>query len=75
MLPLYGGGFTAAFLQLTVFYYTFGVLLHYIVPLISSVKGIQEQPRKPGDVSRDALQSLGKVVAEIGSHSELVIPA
>jgi hypothetical protein len=65
MLPLYGGGFTAAFLQVGVFYYAFGVLLHFIVPLVSPVKGIQEHPRKPGEVTRDALHSLGEREAQI----------
>jgi hypothetical protein len=60
MPPLWGGGFLVAFTQLAVFYYALGAVLHFLLPLISSVKHIQEQQRRPGEVSRDAVSSLGE---------------
>jgi hypothetical protein len=60
MPPLWGGGFFVALTQLTVFYYSLGAVLHFVLPWLSPVKGIQEQQRKPGEVSRDAFNSLGK---------------
>ena len=60
MPPLWGGGFFVAFTQLSVFYYALGALLHFVLPLLSPVKAIQEQQRKPGEVSRDAFNSLGE---------------
>lgn len=61
MPPLWGGGFLVAFTQLSVFYYTLGAVLHFVLPWLSQVKGIQEQQRRPGEVSRDAVNSLGAV--------------
>lgn len=59
MPPLYGGGFWVACMQLVAYYYACGALLHFIVPRVLNVKGIQAQKRKPGEVLRDALCSLG----------------
>jgi hypothetical protein len=59
MPPLWGGGFLVAFSQLSVFYYSLGAVLHFVLPWLSPVKGIQEQQRRPGEVSRDAFNSLG----------------
>lgn len=59
MPPLWGSGFLVAFTQLSVFYYTLGTVLHFVLPWLSPVKGIQEQQRQPGEVSRDAVNSLG----------------
>ena len=59
-LPLYGGGFWVAFLQLCAFYYPVGFALHYVVPRLVSVKAIQRQQRKDGDVLRDACYSIGE---------------
>eukprot|EP00878_Enallax_costatus_P043173 GHUV01050951.1.p1 GENE.GHUV01050951.1~~GHUV01050951.1.p1 ORF type:complete len:103 (-),score=50.24 GHUV01050951.1:6-314(-) len=58
--PLYGGGFLSAVGQLAAFYYVLGAVLHYVIPAIFNVQGIQEQPRKPGEVSRDAINSIGE---------------
>ncbi|GFR42198.1 hypothetical protein Agub_g3089 [Astrephomene gubernaculifera] len=58
--PLYGGGFWVAMTQLTVFYYIAGAILHFVVPRFVSVKNIQVQSRKQGEVQRDAIYSLGK---------------
>jgi hypothetical protein len=57
--PLWGGGFLVALCQLSLFYYVLGAVLHWLVPLLGSVKGIQEAPRKPGEVARDAVNSIG----------------
>lgn len=59
MLPLYGGGFLVAALQVSAVYYGTAILLHWLVPQIWSVKSIQVQPRQPGQVAREALFSLG----------------
>ncbi|KAG2483646.1 hypothetical protein HYH03_017522 [Edaphochlamys debaryana] len=66
LVPLYGGGFWVAFTQLVVFYYTVGALLHFVVPRIVPVKGIQVQPRKQGDVLRDAIYSIGPLAVKAG---------
>lgn len=58
-MPLYGGGFWVACMQLVAYYYACGAVLHFIVPRVINVKGIQAQKRKPGEVLRDALYSLG----------------
>jgi hypothetical protein len=57
--PLWGGGFLVALCQLSLFYYVLGAVLHWVVPLLGSVKGIQESQRKPGEVARDAVNSIG----------------
>lgn len=61
--PLWGGGFMVALSQLALFYYGLGAVLQWVVPQIIQVQGIQEQPRKPGEVSRDAISSIGKLLA------------
>ncbi|GLC45014.1 hypothetical protein PLESTB_001743700 [Pleodorina starrii] len=66
VLPLYGGGFWVAFTQLTVFYYTMGAVLHFVLPRIVPVKAIQAQPRKRGEVLRDAFYSLGPLAVKAG---------
>ncbi|KAJ9519878.1 hypothetical protein QJQ45_014604 [Haematococcus lacustris] len=58
-MPLYGGGFWPAFTQLALLYYSVGALLHWVVPSLLPVQGIQVSQRKPGAVARDALYSLG----------------
>jgi hypothetical protein len=60
LAPLCGGGFLVAFLQIVALYYPAAILLHYIVPSILPVKTIQVQPRNPGDITRDALGSIGE---------------
>lgn len=57
--PLYGGGFWVALVQLCAFYYAVGLAIHYVLPRVLSVKAIQQQPRKPGEVARDAFYSIG----------------
>lgn len=66
MPPLWGGGFLVAFTQLSVFYYALGAVLHFILPSLSPVKGIQEQQRRPGEVGRDAVNSLGEYSSDQG---------
>ena len=57
--PLYGGGFVVAFLQIVALYYPAALLLHYVVPRFLPVQNIQKHERNPGDVARDAFNSLG----------------
>ncbi|GIL77889.1 hypothetical protein Vretimale_6578 [Volvox reticuliferus] len=64
ILPLYGGGFWVAFVQLTLFYYVVGAVLHFLLPRIAPVKHIQHQPRKRGEVLRDAFYSLGPLAVK-----------
>jgi hypothetical protein len=62
--PLWGGGFLVALCQLSLFYYVLGAVLHWVVPLLGPVRGIQEAPRKPGEVGRDAVNSIGEQQAQ-----------
>ncbi|WIA34046.1 hypothetical protein OEZ86_012425 [Tetradesmus obliquus] len=64
--PLWGGGFLVALCQLSLFYYGLGAVLHWVVPLLGPVQGIQEAPRKPGEVARDAINSIGPIVVKAG---------
>jgi hypothetical protein len=69
MTPLlYGGGFSLAIVQLLAFYYTAGCILHYLVPSIFPVVSIQEHERRPGDVQRDCLHSLGVTLHGLPQH-------
>lgn len=63
-MPLYGGGFWPAFTQLALLYYSVGALLHWVVPSLLPVHGIQVSQRKPGAVARDALYSLGPLAVK-----------
>lgn len=58
-MQLYGGGFLHALVQLMVFYYAGGILLHYVVPRILPIQSVQERERGSSDVSRDSIYSLG----------------
>lgn len=49
-----------ALVQLCLVYYAAAILLHYIVPSIKRVRNIQARPPAPGQVRREALQSLGE---------------
>lgn len=62
-VPLYGGGFVAAFVQLAAFYYSLGLLLHCVVPRVFAVQGIQKEPRGAGEPLRDAIASIGEARA------------
>ncbi|KXZ52174.1 hypothetical protein GPECTOR_10g803 [Gonium pectorale] len=64
--PLYGGGFWVAFAQLAVFYYSVGALLHWALPRLLRVQAIQTQPRKKGEVLRDAFYSIGPLAVKAG---------
>jgi hypothetical protein len=57
--PFYGGGFVPAFLQLLTFYYLAGGAIHFLLPALLPVKGIQSAPRARGEALRDAIYSLG----------------
>ena len=58
--PLYGGGYCIAFLQIFFVYYGASIAIHWLGPLVFPVKSIQVQPRQPGQVRREAINSLGK---------------
>lgn len=59
-MPLYGGGFWVACMQLVAYYYACAAVLHFALPRLISVKGIQAQKRKHGEVLRDAVYSIGE---------------
>lgn len=61
MPPLYGGGFGVALVQLLLFYYGCGALLHYVIPSLFPIKPIQPTRPTPEDIRRDALCSIGPV--------------
>jgi hypothetical protein len=70
LTPLYGGGFWVAYAQLCLFYYSVGALLHFVLPRLVPVHGIQQQPRKRGEVARDAFYSLGEcALSALGAAS------
>lgn len=73
--PLWGGGFPVAFAQLFVFYYASGALLHWVVPALGPLKGIQDAPRKPGEVARDAASSIGARAAPSSGSVSVVLLA
>lgn len=58
-LPLYGGGFCAALLQVALVYYTTAIVLHYVVPGLWQPASIQVAPRRRGQVAEEILNSLG----------------
>lgn len=59
LLQLYGGGYINALLQTSCTYYIACIVLHWIAPRILPVHSIQVQSRQPGQVSREAFNSLG----------------
>lgn len=60
LLQLYGGGYINALLQTSCTYYIACIVLHWIAPRILPVQSIQVQSRQPGQVSREAFNSLGR---------------
>jgi lathosterol oxidase len=59
-MRLYGGGFIAAYLQATISYYVASVVLHCVVPALFSVRSVQKGERRPGQILKECLQSLGR---------------
>lgn len=71
--PLWGGGFLVAFAQAAGFYYLLGALLHWVLPALLRPASIQEAPRRPGEVGRDALNSLGECCDEADAGVWVVV--
>ncbi|KIZ04044.1 sterol desaturase [Monoraphidium neglectum] len=63
-MPLWGGGFLPAFVQLVTFYYLLGLVLHCVVPRLFVVQGIQKEPRGEGEPLRDAIASIGPLAVK-----------
>lgn len=59
MLPLVGGGYGVALLQVSLVYYVAAAVLHYVVPALVSVQSVQHASPKPGQVRQEALRSIG----------------
>ncbi|KAK9815322.1 hypothetical protein WJX72_001696 [[Myrmecia] bisecta] len=64
MLSLYGGGYWIAVLQVAVVYYAAAVLLHWVAPAFFPVKVIQKSDRQPGQVAREAVNSIGPILVK-----------
>lgn len=60
LLQLYGGGYINALLQTACTYYFACIVLHWIAPGILPVQSIQVQSRQPGQITREAFNSLGE---------------
>lgn len=58
-LPLYGGGFWVALLQVALVYYSTAVVLHFVIPWLLQPASIQVAPRRRGQVAEEVLNSLG----------------
>eukprot|EP01025_Chloroclados_australasicus_P053070 TRINITY_DN6208_c1_g3_i1.p1 TRINITY_DN6208_c1_g3~~TRINITY_DN6208_c1_g3_i1.p1 ORF type:complete len:319 (-),score=15.95 TRINITY_DN6208_c1_g3_i1:391-1299(-) len=56
-----GGGFGLAFTQLFLFYYVFGIFLHFVLPRLLEVKSVQKIGRQKNQIMREALTSLGPI--------------
>lgn len=69
MLALYGGGYGIALLQISFVYYIACIVIHWLVPRALSVQNIQVHSRQPGQVRREALNSLGEHPLRGGYHN------
>jgi hypothetical protein len=58
--PLTGGGFWAAFAQVALVYYGFAAAIHWLIPGLFEVESVQVGERRPGQVRREALLSIGE---------------
>lgn len=65
-MRLYGDGFATAFIQLTIFYYLIGSMIHFIIPVIFPIKYIQNVQQGRSEVFRDAIYSLGPITVRAG---------
>lgn len=57
--PLHGAGFWVAFWQVAAVYYGFAALIHWVVPAFFDVETVQVGKRRPGQVRKEALLSVG----------------
>ena len=58
--PLTGGGFWVAFAQVALVYYGFAAAIHWAIPTFFAVESVQVGERRPGQVRREALLSIGE---------------
>jgi len=58
--PLTGGGFWVAFAQVALVYYGFAAAIHWLIPRLFAVESVQVGQRRPGQVRKEALLSIGK---------------
>jgi hypothetical protein len=58
--PLTGGGFWVAFAQVALVYYGFAAAIHWVIPRFFDVDSVQVGERRPGQVKKEALLSIGK---------------
>lgn len=59
--PLTGGGFWVAFAQVALVYYGFAAAIHWLIPRFFAVESVQVGQRRPGQVRKEALLSIGAV--------------
>ena len=64
--PLWGGGYWVALRQAAAVYYAAAVVLHYVAPTLLPVRSVQKGQPRQGQVTREALTSLGASVAVAG---------
>ena len=57
--PLTGGGFWVAFAQVALVYYGFAAAIHWVIPRFFEVESVQVGKRRPGQVKKEALLSIG----------------
>lgn len=62
IMRLYGDGLAVAYLQCCLVYYAGAAFLYYVMPIVLPRPSVQKGTRKPGQVRREALLSLGKVI-------------
>ena len=60
LFHLYGAGYFNALLQTSLTYYIACIVLHWVAPRLLDVQSIQVQSRQPGQVRREAFNSLGE---------------
>ena len=58
--PLTGGGFWVAFAQVALVYYGFAAAIHWAIPRLFEVESVQVGKRRPGQVKKEALLSIGE---------------
>ena len=66
MMLLFGGGFAAGLMQLSMFYYAVAFVLHTVVPAVMRPRSLQQEQRVEGAVWRDAVNSLPPILVKAG---------
>ena len=67
LLPLYGGGYRVAFMQVLVVYYAAASILHWVVPALVTVHSVEKGRRRPGQVAQEAWDCLGEMPPHQGA--------